>query len=69
MIFLKVEDASWDIGKERVDVIKLLAESSVCMQKKILEAANILKLSERYIYTKLIRNYRQSYGMLMLARY
>ncbi len=46
----KVEDASWDIGKERVDVIKPLAGSSVCTQKKILEAANILKLSERYIY-------------------
>ena len=59
----KAEDTNWDIGKQRADVIKPLAEISICPRKKILEAANTLKLSERYIY-KLIRNYRESHGIL-----
>lgn len=59
----KTEDANWDIGKQRADVIKPLAEISICPRKKILEAANTLKLSERYIY-KLICNYRESHGIL-----
>ena len=59
----KVEVTNWYIGKQRVDIIKPLAEISICPRKKILEAANILKLSERYIY-KLIRNYRESHGIL-----
>ena len=59
----KVEGINWDIGKQRVDIIKPLAEISICPRKKILEAANTLKLSERYIY-KLIRNYRESHGIL-----
>ena len=59
----KAEDTNWDIGKQRADIIKPLAEISICPRKKILEAANTLKLSERYIY-KLIRNYRESHGIL-----
>ena len=59
----KVEGNNWDIGKQRITVIKPLAEISICPRKKILEAANTLKLSERYIY-KLIRNYRESHGVL-----
>ena len=59
----KAEDTNWDIGKQRADIIKPLAEISICPRKKILEAANTLKLSERYIY-KLIRNYRESDGIL-----
>ena len=59
----KVEVTNWYIGKQRVDIIKPLAEISICPRKKILEAANTLKLSERYIY-KLIRNYRESHGIL-----
>jgi len=59
----KTEDTNWDIGKQRADIIKPLAEISICPRKKILEAANTLKLSERYIY-KLIRNYRESHGIL-----
>ena len=46
----KAEDTNWDIGKQRADSIKPLAEISICPRKKILEAANTLKLSERYIY-------------------
>ena len=45
----KAEDTNWDIGKQRADIIKPLAEISICPRKKILEAANTLKLSERYI--------------------
>ncbi len=59
----KIEDANWDIGKERADIIKPLAENSINTGEKILEAANALKLSERYIH-KLIRNYRASHGIL-----
>lgn len=58
-----IEDANWDIGKKRADIIKPLAENSFCTQAQVSEAANALKLSERYIY-RLIRNYRESHGIL-----
>ena len=62
----KVEVTNWYIGKQRVDIIKPLAEISICPRKKILEAANTLKLSERYIY-KLIRNYPTHCEFQLLA--
>ena len=59
----KAEGTNLDIGKQHVDIIKPLAKISICLRKKILEAANTLNLSERYIY-KLIRNHRESHGIL-----
>ncbi len=58
-----IEDANWGVGQKRVDIIKPLSESSVCTQAQISEAADALKLSERYIYRP-IRNYRESHGIL-----
>ena len=31
----KAEDTNWDIGKQRADIIKPLAEISICPRKKI----------------------------------
>ena len=52
----------WDIGSERSNVIRPLAESKTCTSQMILQAANELNLSERYVY-KLIDNYRRSNGL------
>ena len=30
----KIEDANWDIGKERADIIKPLAENSIIREKR-----------------------------------
>jgi len=59
----KVNDQNWQVGKQRVDVIKPLAESRICSKKSIIEAANTLQVSERYVY-KLIGSYRKSEGIL-----
>lgn len=53
----------WDIGERRVSVIRPLAENKTCSREQILQAAQTLQLSERYIY-KLIRKYRESFGLL-----
>ncbi len=58
-----VNDAHWDVGKQRVEVIRPLAEQRICSRASILEAANILQLSERHIY-KLVQKYRASQGLL-----
>jgi putative transposase len=58
-----VSDMYWDVGKQRADVIRPLAEQRKCPRSSILEAANTLQLSERYIY-RLIRKCRASQGML-----
>ena len=34
----KINDANWDLGKQRVDIIHPLAENSICTKKMILEA-------------------------------
>lgn len=59
----ELDDAIWDIGELRASVIRPLAESPTCSMKLIFEASQKLQLSERYIY-KLIRRYRESFGML-----
>ena len=59
----EVNNIAWNIGKERIAVIRTLAESNICSQKMIFEAARELKLSARYIY-KLIHNYRESNGLM-----
>jgi putative transposase len=58
-----VSDTHWDVGKQRADVIRPLAEQGKCSRASILEAANALQLSERYIY-RLIRKCRASQGIL-----
>lgn len=58
-----VRDIQWNVGKERADIIRPLAEQRKCSKVSILEAAQILHLSERYIY-KLIRDCRISQGKL-----
>jgi putative transposase len=58
-----IEDIHWNVGKERADVIRPLAEQRECSKASILEAAKILQLSERYVY-KLIRDCRISQGKL-----
>ena len=59
----EINDKTWDIGKQRADIIRPLAENSNCSQKMIEEAANQLQLSSRYIY-KLIRTYRESHNIM-----
>ena len=57
-----INNKMWDIGSERSNVIRPLAESKTCTSQMILQAANELNLSERYVY-KLIDNYRRSNGL------
>lgn len=59
----EVNDKIWDIGKQRANIIRPLAESSFCSQEKILAASAELQLSIRYIY-KLIKNYREAHGIM-----
>ena len=60
---VKINDKKWEIGKERVEIIKNLSAKNICSKASILDAANKLKLSERYVF-KLIKKYRQSQEML-----
>ncbi len=59
----KVSDTHWNVGKQRADVIRPLAEQRKCSRASIVEAAKALQLSERYIY-RLVRNCRTSQGLL-----
>lgn len=58
-----ISDTSWNIGKQRMNIIRPLAEQRKCSKAEISEAARILELSERYIY-RLMRECRNSQGML-----
>lgn len=58
-----ISDTHWEVGKQRADVIRPLAEQRECSRASILEAANTLQLSERYIY-RLVKKCRASQGML-----
>mgnify|MGYP000137234535 CR=1 FL=1 len=60
---IDVNDVLWNVGKQRTDVIRPLAEQRKCSKASIAEAAKTLQLSERYIY-QLIRECRASQGML-----
>ena len=46
----KINDKIWNIGKQRAEIIEPLAKSAICSRKMILEAANKLELSTRYVY-------------------
>lgn len=59
----KINDKIWSIGKQRVEIIAPLAKRSICSRQMVLEAANKLELSTRYVY-RLIHNYRQSHGLM-----
>lgn len=59
----KINDKIWNIGKQRAEIIEPLAKSAICSRKMILEAANKLELSTRYVY-RLIHSYRQSHGLM-----
>jgi len=59
----KINDKIWSIGEQRAEIIAPLAKSSICSRQMVLEAANTLKLSTRYVY-RLIHNYRQSHGLM-----
>lgn len=59
----RIHDKTWDMGEQRAEIIAPLAKSSICSQQMVLEAANRLKLSTRYVY-RLISNYRQSQGLV-----
>lgn len=58
----EINNEEWDIGRERANVIRPLAESAICSNEMVTEAAKTLGLSTRYIY-KLINNYRESSGL------
>lgn len=51
------------VSKQRAKIIVPLAKSKVCLRNLVLEVAKELELSTYYIY-KLIRNYRQSQGLI-----
>lgn len=59
----KINDQIWSMGEQRAEIIAPLAKSSICSRQMVLEASNKLKLSTRYVY-RLVRNYRQSYGLM-----
>jgi putative transposase len=59
----KINDKIWSMGEQRAEIIAPLAKSSICSRKMVLEAANKLELSTRYVY-RLIHNYRQSHGLM-----
>jgi putative transposase len=59
----RIHDKTWGMGEQRAEIIAPLAKSSICSQQMVLEAANRLKLSTRYVY-RLISNYRQSHGLV-----
>jgi hypothetical protein len=59
----RIHDKTWGMGEQRAEIIAPLAKSSICSRQMVLEAANRLKLSTRYVY-RLISNYRQSYGLV-----
>jgi putative transposase len=58
-----VSNDLWAVGKQRADVIRPLAEQRRCSRAAIEKAANLLHLSERYVY-QLVRNCRASQGQL-----
>ena len=58
----KINDKIWSMGEQRAEIIVPLAKSSICSKQMVLETANKLELSTRYVY-KLIHNYRQSHGL------
>lgn len=58
-----VNDTKWDVGKQRADVIRPLAEQRKCSKASISTAAQTLQLSERYIY-QLVKTCRVSQGLL-----
>ncbi len=59
----KVNDALWAIGRQRAEVIRPLAEQRKCSRAVIMEASQILQVSERYVY-RLIMESRKSEGLL-----
>lgn len=59
----KIDDKIWSIGKQRAEIIAPLSKSSTCSRQMVLDAANKLQLSTRYVY-RLISNYRQSHGLM-----
>ncbi len=58
----EINNLAWNVGKERSDIVRPLAESAKCSREAIAAAANTLRVSSRQIY-KLIHNYRRSNGL------
>jgi putative transposase len=59
----RINDKFWGLGEQRAKIVVPLAKSKVCSRSMVLEAAKELGLSTRYVY-KLIRNYRESQGLI-----
>lgn len=59
----KINEKSWSMGKQRAEIIAPLAQSKICSRKMVQDAATKLEISTRYVY-RLIRNYRQSHGLM-----
>ena len=59
----KIKDADWSLGQQRAEIIRDLSTQRRCSKKSVLEAAETLQVSTRYIY-HLIRNFRRSSGLL-----
>ena len=59
----EIKEKSWNLGKQRIDVIRSLAEKSLCCKNSVEEAARKLHLSKRHIYN-LIKKFRESWKTL-----
>ena len=55
----EIKEKSWNLGKQRIDVIRSLAEKSLCCKNSVEEAARKLRLCKRHIYN-LIKKFRES---------
>lgn len=60
---LKIKNDLWEIGEQRVAVIRPLAAQRKCSRVEIEKAAKSLNVTARYVY-QLVKTYRASNGLL-----